>query len=221
MKNVGIPQDLTAWAIEPGDQKETNSCASWATAHTLTGWYANAGKQKETRFAPMYLYSQVNDGVDGGSTLAAPLDIALAKGIDTAQHYSWGDYNWKNAPTNADHANAAKHRTPYQKYTMLYSGDGNGGSPLIDQLKRALASSTPVAIAFLVRQGFVDLSPTNQVDRDTNSKPIGRHEVIALGYDSDGLLVENSWGAEWGNKGYGKLAWSVVAKDVFQAAVVH
>lgn len=45
--------------------------------------------------------------------------------------------------------------------------------------------------------------------------------MIALGYDSEGLLVENSWGTEWGNKGFGKLSWSVVAKDVIGADVVH
>ena len=213
--------DLTEWAIEPGDQKDVDACVSWATAHTLTGWYAKAGKQAQTQFAPMYLYSQINGGVDGGSTMEAPLDIALAQGIDTAQHYSWGDYNWKNKPTAADRANAAKHPTSYQKYTVLYSGDGNAGRPLIDQVKRALATATPVAIGFAVRQGFEDLSPTNQVDRDTTSELTGYHAVIALGYDSEGLLVENSWGTEWGNKGYGKLAWSVVAKDVVVALVVH
>lgn len=213
--------DLTAWAITPGDQGQVGSCASWATAHTLTGWYANAAEQAQTRFAPMYLYSQVNGGVDGGSTLEAPLDVALAQGIDTAQHYSWGDYNWKSPPTAADRANAAKHPTPYRKYTVLYAGDGNGGRALVEQIKLALAASTPVAIGFYVRQGFEDLTPSNQVDYDIKTPILGGHAVIALGYDSEGLIVENSWGTEWGNKGFGKLSWSVVAKDVIAADVVH
>lgn len=118
--------------------------------------------------------------------------MALAQGIDTAQHYSWGDYNWKNPPTAADRANAAKHPTPYRKYTVLYAGDGNGGRALVEQIKLALAASTPVAIGFYVRQGFEDLTPSNQVDYDIKTPILGGHAVIALGYDSEGLIVENS-----------------------------
>ncbi|MFA9957433.1 C1 family peptidase [Xanthomonas euvesicatoria] len=213
--------DLTAWAITPGDQGQVDACVSWATAHTLTGWYANANRQAQTRFAPMYLYSQVNGGVDEGSTLEAPLQIALAQGIDTEQHYSWGNYDWKHQPTAADRANAARNPTPYRHYTVLYSGRGNGGSALIQQIKLALVSSTPVAIGFYVRQGFEDLTAQNQVDYDTTTPILGGHAVIALGYDSEGLIVENSWGTAWGNKGFGKLSWSVVAKDVIGADVVY
>ncbi|RBB94166.1 peptidase C1, partial [Xanthomonas oryzae pv. oryzae] len=91
--------DLTKWAITPGSQGPVNSCASWAIGYTLTGWYANANKQAHKLFAPMYLYSQVDDGVDAGSTMEAPLDVALEQGIDTEQHYSWGDYDFKHKPT--------------------------------------------------------------------------------------------------------------------------
>ncbi|QBG90204.1 diffusible signal factor-reguated C1 family cysteine protease [Xanthomonas oryzae] len=213
--------DLTQWAITPGDQGQVGSCASWATAHTLTGWYANANKQAQKRFAPMYLYSQINDGVDEGSTMEAPMEVALAQGIDTEQHYSWGNYDWKHKPTAADRANAAKNPTPYSKYTVLYSGHGNGGRALIEQIKLALASSTPVAIGFYVRQGFEELTPKNQVDYDIKTPILGGHAVVALGYDREGLIVENSWGTNWGNKGFGKLSWSVVAKDVIVADVVH
>ncbi|KAB7770145.1 C1 family peptidase [Xanthomonas maliensis] len=213
--------DLTSWAIAPGDQGQVGSCASWATAHTLTGWYANVAKQTQTRFAPMYLYSQVDGGVDEGSTMEAPLDIAVAQGIATEQNYSWGNYDWQHQPTAADRADAAANPTPYRNYTVLYSGNGNGGAALIEQIKRALAASTPVAIGFEVRQGFEDLDAKHQVDYDTHSAILGGHEVIALGYDREGLLIENSWGENWGNKGFAKLSWAVVAKDVIGAVVVH
>lgn len=104
---------------------------------------------------------------------------------------------------------------------MLYSGNGNGGSALIQQIKLALASSTPVAIGFYVRQGFEDLTTKNQVDYDVKTPILGGHAVIALGYDSEGLIVENSWGTEWGYKGFGKLSWSKVAKDVIVADVAY
>ncbi|RBK58966.1 C1 family peptidase, partial [Xanthomonas oryzae] len=109
----------------------------------------------------------------------------------------------------------------YRKYTVLYSGVGNGGRALIEQIKLALASSTPVVIGFYTRRGFEELSPTNQVDYDINTPKLDGHAVVALGYDKEGLIVENSWGTYWGNKGFGKLSWAVVAKDVFSAHVVY
>ncbi|RBE68004.1 peptidase C1 [Xanthomonas oryzae pv. oryzae] len=213
--------DLTKWAITPGNQGPVNACASWAVGYTLTGWYANANKQAHKLFAPMYLYSQIDGGVDKGSTMEAPLEVALEQGIDTEQHYSWGDYDFKHKPTGADRANAAKNPTPYRKYTVLYSGVGNGGRALIEQIKLALASSTPVLIGFYTRRGFDELSPTNQVDYDINTPKLGGHGVVALGYDKEGLIVENSWGTYWGNKGFGKLSWAVVAKDVIMADVAY
>ncbi len=83
---------------------------------------------------------------------------------------------------------------------------------MIEQIKLALASSTPVVIGFYVRRGFGELTPTNQVDYDINTPLDGGHAVVALGYDKEGLIVENSWGTYWGNKGFGKLSWAVVAK---------
>ncbi|REI39135.1 peptidase C1, partial [Xanthomonas oryzae pv. oryzae] len=79
----------------------------------------------------------------------------------------------------------------------------NGGRALIEQIKLALASSTPVLIGFYTRRGFDELSPTNQVDYDINTPKLGGHGVVALGYDKEGLIVENSWGTYWGNKGFG------------------
>ncbi|OAX55562.1 C1 family peptidase [Xanthomonas graminis] len=219
-----LPQrvSLKQWAIEPGDQKKFGSCASWATAHTLAGWYAKFTGQKVTKFAPMYLYTQVNHGGDNGSTLDAPLDVALAQGIDTERHYFQGSYDYLTPPTKEERENAAKYKQPYQ-YQVIYSdfSDEGGGRPLIQQIKAALANSTPVAIGFYPRQGFESLTPSNAVDYDDSSPIIGGHEVIALGYDEEGLLIENSWGKDWGDKGFAKLSWSVVAKDVKEAAVIY
>ena len=32
------------------------------------------------------------------------------------------------------------------------------------------------------------------------------HAVIAFGYDSDSWIIKNSWGPEWGENGYIRLA---------------
>ena len=44
--------------------------------------------------------------------------------------------------------------------------------------------------------------------------------MLALGYDAKGLIVQNSWGVEWGFNGYGRLGWNVVAADVNEAYTI-
>ncbi|ASW44609.1 C1 family peptidase [Xanthomonas hortorum pv. vitians] len=217
--------DLSTWAIEPGDQKEINSCVGWAVAHTLTGWYAKAYAPATTKFAPMYVYSQINVGgpdEDNGAYAEDAFRVAISQGIDTERHYTRGGYDWKTLPSKDERINAGKHKPVYGSYTNLFADDnGNGGRPLINALKQSLANATPVAIGFAVRDGFYDLNTTNDVDYDISSPIEGYHEVIALGYDQDGLLIENSWGKGWGNKGFARLSWSVVAKDIIDANVVN
>ncbi|CBA16547.1 C1 family peptidase [Xanthomonas albilineans] len=216
--------DLTQWAIKPSDQKQLGACASFATARTLAGWYANFTKQSVNLFAPMYLYTQVNDGQDNGSTMEAPLDVALKQGIDTKADYFQGDYDWRTKPTKHERANARNYKQPFH-YQMIYNNWGDNSpvdsQALIEQIKLAIANGTPVVIGFNVRAGFDSLNQDHDIDYDNHSKILDGHEVIALGYDKDGLLIENSWGTDWGKHGFGRLAWSVVAKDVHQAAVAY
>ena len=59
------------------------------------------------------------------------------------------------------------------------------------------------------------------LDTDSTSPVQGGHEVMAVGYDSLGLWFQNSWGTSYGTNGYGRLAWSVVSKDVNEAETIN
>jgi hypothetical protein len=48
----------------------------------------------------------------------------------------------------------------------------------------------------------------------------GYHAITAPGYNSNRLVIENSWGTGWGNRGYGTLSWSFVNRYVFDAVSI-
>jgi len=220
----GLPAsvDLTQWAAPVGDQGFVNSCVAWALAHGMMGWYAHKTGQPVSAFAPMYMYSQINVGrnntppTDDGSWPTDGLTLASSQGNDTEADYAQGNYDWQTPPTAAERANAANYKMSGQ--VQLFTG-GNQGLNGRVAIQNALASGAPVAIELPIRPGFDDLSTTNTLDTDVTGNIRGYHEVLALGYDANGLLIQNSWGTGWGSSGYGRLGWNVVDIDVVQADI--
>jgi C1A family cysteine protease len=216
---VGIPAsvDLRAWKMPVIHQGNVSSCVAWTIDYEMMGWYAKRQGLNVDAFAPMYTYSQINGGVDHGSYASQALNVAMTKGSDVQSDYWQGNFDWKTQPTAAEHANAAHYKiTGYEPLFNQYSGIGSNGSVLI---QNALAAGKPVAISLPIRYGFDHISATVP-DQDTTTASRGGHEILALGYDQSGLLVQNSWGETWGDHGFGRLAWNVVAADVNSAYTI-
>ncbi len=213
-----VSVDLKKWAVTPGNQGSSNSCVAWVVDYAMLGWYGRYSGRVGQPFAPMYTYSQINGGVDNGSSPAAALRLGVAQGNDTRANYSPGDSNWKTQPTAAQRVSASRFKI--RSFTTLFVGANRATNSTT--LKQALASNHPVAIEMSVRYGFDYLSKSpSAVDTDTTSAVRGEHEVLAIGYDASGLIVQNSWGTGWANGGFGRISWAVVQKDVGEAETIE
>lgn len=111
-------------------------------------------------------------------------------------------------PTDVAFAEASKHKiSKYMRLTTL-----NG-------LKHCLANGYPFAFGFAVYESF----ESDQVAQDglvpfpgPEESMIGGHAVLAVGYDDEKevhgekgcFIVRNSWGPDWGDKGYFYLPYS-------------
>ena len=219
---AGLPAsvDLRGSAVSVGDQGTVGSCVGWAIGRNMMGWWANKLGQPVTNFAPMYVYSQINGGQDSGSNPVDALKLAVKQGVASWASYpstQAAAYTWWVQPTAAQRADAAKHKI-FSYKTLFSLVRGNAGVSGQNAIKSSLASGVPVAIAFPTRYGFDHL--TTGVDNDTTSSSRGGHEVLVVGYNSAGLIVQNQWGTGWGNAGYGVMGWNVVQKDVQEADVM-
>jgi hypothetical protein len=112
--------DLRQWAAPPGDQGAVSSCVTWAIDYGMLGWYSRYTGRGAELFAPMYTYSQIHVGGDGGSYPTAALDVAQAQGNDTRAHYTQGDYDWQTKPSASERANAAHYKI--KGYSTLFAG---------------------------------------------------------------------------------------------------
>ncbi len=204
--------DLSNYNPPVGEQS-ANTCTSWALGYYMRGWYSKRDGYYPagSSFAPMYLYAQIAQGTDTGSSFKDNLEILSQQGIDARNDYVQGDSDFTSQPTDAERTNAARYKIAnYEYYENQGSSGGRAAFKTWIQLK--LSGGTPVAIAFPVYDEFKNAKSSSSfvtVPKDTNSLQ-GYHASFAYGYDARGLLIENSWGPQWGEGGYAELSWDFV-----------
>lgn len=88
----------------------------------------------------------------------------------------------------------------------------------LKEIKKAIAKGYPVAIAvawaFRVLDGVTwILVPPSDLDLEDASG----HAIVIVGYDDETKLFEirNSWGAQWGNKGYAYIDYDTMKKIIW------
>jgi len=100
----------------------------------------------------------------------------------------------------------------------------------IDVMRSCLASGYPFIFGFTVFAEFESL----EVEKSgivnlpsSDSKPIGGHAVMAVGYDDaqQRLIIRNSWGVDWGQEGYFTMPYTYVtnpglARDFWTIRIV-
>ncbi len=101
--------DLTPNTVPPGDQGQVGSCTTWALAHSIMGYYSQTQAHTGQPFAPMYLYSQINRGVDAGSSSYDAYQVATGQGVAEERVYPAGQLRLAHP---ADDRRARQRREP-------------------------------------------------------------------------------------------------------------
>lgn len=85
-----------------------------------------------------------------------------------------------------------------EKYSMVAG---------ITPIKQALMLNGPLVCAVMVYNDSNDFWNQNSGDR-----MLGGHALSIVGYDKKGLIIRNSWGSSWGDKGYTHMNWEDINK---------
>jgi C1A family cysteine protease len=191
------------------DQGQLGSC----TANALVGNLEFLEKMAARPVADLsrlfiYYNERAMEGTineDAGAMIRDGVKSLVKLGVcsETLWPYKIGDFTQK--PTAACFKEAADHQvTSYHRIIGL------------QQMRQCLAEGYPFVFGFSVYEGFESaaVAKTGKLNLPKPSeKQLGGHAVCAVGYDdkTKRVLVRNSWGIDWGLKGYFTMPYAYIA----------
>ena len=197
------------------DQGELGSCTGNAGAEA-------AKLVMKLRFEPsrLFLYYAVRmiKGTvkqDCGAEMRDVCDALHKYGICSESYWPYDISKFAKKPTKKACVSASKH-----KITEYATFDGDTIDD-IRQIKAYLAkNSMPVLVGVDIYSSFESDQVMNTgivpMPDTSTERYFGGHAVLIVGYDDTRqvLIVRNSWGAEWGDKGYFYLPYEYVTKKL-------
>ena len=212
--------NLRAWAGPIKDQGEEGSC----TGHAFSSgreWIARKYEKTSPILSPQCLYAEelLASGSfpnDDGAMPRTGCQALAAKGCCEASLYPYVEGEI-TVPTPEQAQNALNYRTgAYHRIGSLADFLSCTADP----------TPWPVMVGFMVYDSFM-----SQQVSDTGIMPMpqpgdlrqGGHEVLCLGYDlpKQLALIQNSWGEDWGQKGYFWMPFEVIASPDTDLWMVH
>jgi len=209
-------KDGINWLGPVMNQGNCGSCVAFAAVATLEGQTSiSAGiPWLNPSFSPQALFACGGGGCDFGWLLNGPSRYLSTTGVpdEACMPYTSGSTGEDVACSNkcAD----ASERSFRIAGTSEPSRFGSG----IDVVKEALKRG-PLMTSMRVYADFITY--TGGIYKHVTGNVLGGHAISLVGYDEEkrAWLIRNSWGQEWGDKGYAWISWddrSGVGVDTIQ-----
>jgi C1A family cysteine protease len=186
------------------NQGNCGSCVAFSAVATLEARYSIASNASWLRptFSPQALFACGGGGCDYGWMTDDAADYLKNTGVpdDACMPYTSGSTGVD--AECSDQCNDVNARSfKIASYNMPSNGRGR-----VDAVKRALENG-PLETTLRVYADFVSYS--SGVYRHVTGENLGGHAVSLVGYDDtkQAWLIRNSWGQEWGEKGYGWISY--------------
>jgi hypothetical protein len=207
------------WKI--GDQKNTGSCVGWATADSVLRWhFVKLVKIRRTEpLSPRFIWMASKETDEfvmrpttfietDGTSLKAALDIARKFGAVEDSVLPFGSGTLYQGAANTFYVIAA--RLKIASYFNLNQDLG--------KWKLWLAFMGPILTRLNVDATWDNAANSNgNLDTYTPDTARGGHAVALVGYTRTRFIVRNSWGTDWGDKGFGYASVDY-ARDAFTEA---
>jgi C1A family cysteine protease len=202
-QNIPRSVDLSKKCPPVYDQGQLGSCTANAIGAAIEF------KQKK-KFVPSRLFIYYNERViegtvasDSGAQIRDGIKSVATLGAPPEKDWKYDIAKFRDTPPKVAFRDAkADLVTLYQRLIQD-----------LNTMKGCLASGYPFVFGFTVYASFegATVAKTGIVPMPaSDEKSVGGHAVLAVGYDdaTREFLVRNSWGTDWGLKGYFKIPYA-------------
>lgn len=230
VKAVPASVDLRAWFSPVEDQGALGSC----TAHAGVGmveYFEKRAFGKHIDASRLFLYKATRNLLhskgDNGAFLRSTMGALVLFGVPPEEYWPYTIADFDKEPTSFCYAFGQNYQAI--SYYRL-DPPGTDRKVLLQQIKTNLAAGLPAMFGFTIYSSYSQAAKTGKIPYPTKGeKIVGGHAIIAAGYDdkmkirnsasgatetTGALLIRNSWGAGWGDQGYGWLPYDYVLKSL-------
>jgi C1A family cysteine protease len=211
--------DLRKWCTRVQSQKGLQASTAFAVT-ALMEYFDRRAFDRHSDFSELFLYKATRDllgyAVDIGADLRTTLKALQTFGVPAERLYPYAPERHQEAPPAFCYAFADAFRT--MRYFRVDEVKLTSAQVLLN-VRRCLAARMPSVFGLSIYSSFPTHGEGGDISMpEPGEQLIGGHAMVAVGYDDErmigpnqgALLVRNSWGATWGERGYGWLPYKYV-----------
>jgi hypothetical protein len=206
--NLPSSVSLKQFTPDPGNQGVYSTCAGWASSYYARtvleamkkGW--DNSTINKNAFSPSFIYNQVKKTKDCSGGVSLDDALQILKNIGDLKLSDFG-YSCKREVQKED-VNSAQNYKIIEYRFLGYHDTLN----VISCIKKSLAESKPVIVGFGCPPSFLTTKKELWIPNPGEYKDWQHcgHALTVIGYDDNkfggAFEIVNSWGTDWGNKGF-------------------
>lgn len=204
--------DLRKYCSPVGDQGQTSRCAAFAWTHGLE-MARNLQFDQSQRLSSNYTmlefqrvqgdardYTYAYKGGDGTISGPEPGQALVERG-SCRQEY-WPD----------DEPQPRVQQSQLEADAAQWKLEGDPLPIALEDVRKVLSAGCPVQVSMNTGTAFSQVGRDGQFNAaEAPSGRHGRHAMLMVGYVGNFFIVKNSWGPDWGDKGYCYIPKNVLA----------